>query len=157
MDEETKNETPTEEQSEETEKDETTAEESAETVNETPEQSVPTLEQIQAENTQLRAEILRGRLEAEVMAQAPTLDVAPNAMPYLLKLADLSGAVTDKGEVDKDAVTEAVKKVLDDLPALKKAPEQNSGFMNIGGDGKKHGTDTDEDRMRRWFGLKPKN
>lgn len=144
MKDETKQETTAEEtekpeqQADETKQAEKPAEQSKqETFAEPPKDTAPTLEQLQAENTKLRAEVIRGRLDAEVMAQAPTLGADPKATPYLMKLADLTNAVNGKGEVDKEAVTEALKRVLDDLPALKKAPEQSGGFQTVGGDGQR--------------------
>ena len=49
--------------------------------------------------------------------------------------ADFSKAVTD-GKVNAEKLTEAVKKVLDDIPALKGKPAENgTGVKKIGGDG----------------------
>lgn len=67
------------------------------------------------------------------MTQAATLQVSPDTVPYLLKLADLSGAVDEEGEISKDAVTEALNKVLADIPALKQTKEQAKGFIRLAG------------------------
>lgn len=77
-------------------------------------------------------------------------------MPYLLRLADLSGAVDDKGEIQTEAVTEALNKVLTDIPALKQTKEQARGFVPVGGDGKDRQSAEADDRMRSWFSLPPK-
>lgn len=61
------------------------------------------------------------------------VDIA--TVPYVLKIADFSKAVTD-GKVNAEKLTEAVKKVLDDIPALKGKPAENgTGVKKIGGDG----------------------
>ena len=53
----------------------------------------------------------------------------------MLEIADFSKAVTD-GKVNAEKLTEAVKKVLDDIPALKGKPAENgTGVKKIGGDG----------------------
>lgn len=57
------------------------------------------------------------------------------SVPYVLKMADFSAVSTD-GEINTEKLTEAVKKVLDDIPALKtKASENAGGVQKIGGDG----------------------
>lgn len=114
------------------------------------------LSALEAENAQLKAQMLDNRLQTEAMRQAGTLGVAAETLPYLLRLADLSGAVDDKGEISTEAVTEALNKVLTDIPALKQTEEQVRGFVPVGGDGKdRQGAEVD-DRMRGWFGLAPK-
>lgn len=57
------------------------------------------------------------RLSAQAAASA--LGIKPERVAYALKLADLSGVkVEDDMAVDQQAVTDALKKVLDDLPEL---------------------------------------
>jgi hypothetical protein len=57
------------------------------------------------------------RLSAQAAASA--LGIKPERVPYALKLADLSGVeVGDDMTADPQAVTAAVKKVLDDFPEL---------------------------------------
>lgn len=115
-----------------------------------------TITALEAENQTLKEQLLRGRLQAEAMTQAATLQVSPDTVPYLLKLADLSGAVDEEGEISKDAVTEALNKVLADIPALKQTKEQAKGFIPIGGGGQDRQSAELEERQRRWFGLPPK-
>lgn len=119
-------------------------------------QQTEALTKLQNENQQLRAQMLESRLTAEATAQAGTLNVAPESVPYLLRLADLSGAVDEQGGISKEKVTEALNKVLEDIPALKQQPRQAAGFQPIGGDGKDPTNAEAEDRMRSWFGLPPK-
>lgn len=115
-----------------------------------------TLATLQQENQRLRAQMLQSQLSAEAMAQAGSLNVAPETVPYLIRLADLSGAVDDKGAVSKEAVTQALNQVLTDLPMLKRQASQGRGFVPVGGDGADRQTAGQEDQMRSWFGLSPK-
>lgn len=80
------------------------------------------------------------------------------SIPYVLKMADFSAVITD-GEVNAEKLTEAVKKVLDDIPALKGKPAENgTGVKKIGGDGESdQNTVEQNDMLRKAFGLKPKN
>lgn len=115
-----------------------------------------TLAALQQENQQLKARMIQSQLSAEAMAQAGSLNVAPETVPYLIRLADLSGAVDEQGAVNKEAVTQALTQVLTDLPALKRQETQQRGFVPVGGDGGDRPSDSQEDRMRGWFGLSPK-
>lgn len=99
------------------------------------------------------------RLSAEIN-QAATLEaikqgVDIKSIPYLLKMADFKSVSDDNGIINAEKLTEAVKKVLDDVPALKVTSQQNggNGFRQIGGDGGKQ-SDTNEDMLRNIFGIK---
>lgn len=98
------------------------------------------------------------RLIAEVN-QVATLEIIKqgvdvSSVPYVLKLADFSGATTD-GKIDNDKLSEAVKKVLDEVPALKKQSNDGAGVQKIGGDGGNN-NNPDEDTLRGIFGIKTK-
>lgn len=83
-----------------------------------------------ADKAKLIAEVNQS---ATLEAVKQGVDVA--SIPYVLKMADFS-AVTADGEINAEKLTEAVKKVLDDIPALKaKASENAGGVQKIGGDG----------------------
>lgn len=109
---------------------------------------------LQQENQQLRAQLTQGRIVAAATAQADTLGVDAATIPYLLKLADMTGVTDDQGSVNVQAVVEALNKVLTDLPGLKRQ-SQSSGFVPVGGDGGNANPNSD-DRLRAWFGLGPK-
>ena len=103
-----------------------------------------------ANNAKLTAEVNQ---LATLEAVKQGVDIA--TVPYVLKIADFSKAVTD-GKVNAEKLTEAVKKVLDDIPALKaKASENAGGVQKIGGDGNSDKNLT-EDALRGIFGIKSK-
>lgn len=101
----------------------------------------------------------KAKLMAEVN-QSATLEAVKQgvdvaSIPYVLKMADFSAVSTD-GEINTEKLTEAVKKVLDDIPALKaKANENAGGVQKIGGDGNGNKNLT-EDALRGIFGIKSK-
>ena len=82
-----------------------------------------------ANNAKLMAEVNQS---ATLEAVKQGVDVA--SIPYVLKMADFS-AVTADGKINTEKLTEAVKKVLDDVPALKKTADNSAGVQKIGGDG----------------------
>ena len=103
-----------------------------------------------ANNAKLMAEVNQS---ATLEAVKQGVDIA--TVPYVLKTADFSKAVTD-GKVNAEKLTEAVKKVLDDIPALKGKPAENgTGVKKIGGDGNSDKNLT-EDALRGIFGIKSK-
>lgn len=67
--------------------------------------------------------------------QAMTMGVDVKSIPYLLKLADLTNVSTDAGEISEDKIVEAINKVLEDVPMLKKKPGTQSQGFRIGGTG----------------------
>lgn len=103
-----------------------------------------------ANNAKLTAEVNQS---ATLEAVKQGVDVA--SIPYVLKMADFS-AVTADGKINTEKLTEAVKKVLDDIPALKAKASENAGSVQkIGGDGNGNKNLT-EDALRGIFGIKSK-
>ena len=82
-----------------------------------------------ANNAKLMAEVNQS---ATLEAVKQGVDVA--SIPYVLKMADFSAVITD-GKINTEKLTETVKKVLDDVPALKKTADNSAGVQQIGGDG----------------------
>ena len=116
----------------------------------TPDFAKMQLEVESANNAKLMAEVNQS---ATLEAVKQGVDIA--TVPYVLKMADFSKAVTD-GKVNAEKLTEAVKKVLDDIPALKGKPAENgTGVKKIGGDGNGNKNLT-EDALRGIFGIKSK-
>ena len=110
---------------------------------------------LQKENEQLKAQILQGKVDTAVNKAATELGISAANIPYVAKLADLKGATNDKGEVDEKVISDALKKVLEDVPAFKATGSDDSKGFQIGG----KGSDTDkadeaEKRLRAAFGLK---
>ena len=50
----------------------------------------------------------------------------------VLKMADFSQVIGQDGKVSEEALTAAINKVLEDIPALKPQADAKSGFMQIG-------------------------
>lgn len=111
---------------------------------------------LQKENEDLKAQILQGKVDTAISTAASELGIAAANLPYVKKLADLTGATNDKGEVDAKKVKEALEKVLTDIPALKASADDgnNKGFQ-LGGKGSNTDkADEAEKRLRAAFGLK---
>ena len=59
------------------------------------------------------------------------LNIDNKTMPYLLKMADFSNCVDKDGKVNDDSLKQALQKVIDDVPGLKKQV-QNSVGISVG-------------------------
>lgn len=89
---------------------------------------------LQNENASLKAQVLQMQINQVANQCALEIGVDAKTIPYLIKMADLKAVVNDKGEVVKDEVTNALTKVLEDLPQLKSQNTQNKGFVKVGAD-----------------------
>ena len=98
-------------------------------------------QQQQTDNTQLQTQVAeaqkaaeQAQVELEATKVAMTLGIDSNALPYVLKMADLSNVKDKDGKISADSVKEALNKVLTDIPQLKPQKADAKGFQ-IGGTG----------------------
>ena len=118
--------------------------------------NTPDVGQLQTGLATAQSDLLKERVKNAAMKAALKQGVPLDSVDYLLRMADLNKATDETGQVQEEAVTEAIKKVLEDVPALKgNKPEGNggTGFNRIGGDGQ-NTTGTDEDMLRGIFGIR---
>ena len=76
---------------------------------------------------QAKAAAERALLENHALLMADELGVALAVVPYLLKMAELAGVVSDEGQVDDTALRAALEKVLADLPQLREKRQEKVG------------------------------
>lgn len=110
---------------------------------------------LQAQNTQYQQAILAAQIAQQATLEAVTLGIDVKTIPYVLKMADMSGVKAKKdGTLDVEAIQAAVNKVLDDVPVLKpKQAEQSKGFRQIGAGGS-DGAANQSDELAKIFGNK---
>lgn len=110
-------------------------------------------ESMKAENEQLKAQILQSNIDAKANSIGLDMGVDKNAVAYLVKMADLTKAVNEKGEISEEAIKEAFEEVLKNVPALKANVNSNNGFK-VGADS--HQQENDRTNMlRKVAGLPP--
>lgn len=100
---------------------------------------------------------LSEQTQNHALLMASEVGVDLKAMPYVIKMADLSGVIVD-GKVSDEKLKEALNQVLEAIPQLKTAKKDNgqtAGFR-IGAGAGSAGSATDEDALARAFGLKKK-
>lgn len=103
-----------------------------------------------------QTQALRSAMENKALLMAGELGVELKTVPYLMKLADLSGVVVE-GKVDEEKLKEAIGKVLEDVPQLKAAVAgdgQGGGIRRVGADTGSTGAVSDEDQLKKIFGVK---
>ena len=76
---------------------------------------------------QAKAAAERALLENHALLMADELGVALAVVPYLLKMAELAGVVSDEGQVNDTALRAALEKVLADLPQLREKRQEKVG------------------------------
>ena len=119
--------------------------------------STPDPAVLQSQITAANAAAVQAQMENRALLMAGELGVDLKTMPYVMKMADLSGAVVD-GKVDDEKLKESINKVLEDIPQLKvKAEAQQGGGIRVGaGTGSTGETSDINEKMRAAFGLKTK-
>nr|DAO56926.1 MAG TPA: hypothetical protein [Caudoviricetes sp.] len=131
------------------------------------EQAVATFKQQKAANqpdvTALKSEIdtykqqaLKAEIEKTALFEVLGLGVDAKTAPYVIKMADLTGAIGQEGNINLEAVKKAVEKVLEDVPGLKPSATQTSGFVQVGtgATGDNQTSQASNDALRAAFGLK---
>ena len=108
-------------------------------------------QKIQNENATLRAQIQQMKVNEVANKCALEIGVDPKTIPYLIRMADLAGAVGQDGKISEEAVKTAFNSVLEALPQLKGSSQQdNTGFQKIGGENNNKTPDI-QDRLKEIF------
>lgn len=76
-------------------------------------------------------EAQNAKIESAATIAAVALGIDAKTIPYVLKMADLSQVMGKDGKINDEAMTQALNKVLEDVPGLKPAQTQR-GFTQIG-------------------------
>lgn len=110
---------------------------------------------IQAQNAQYQQAAIAAQIAQQATLEAVALGIDVKTIPYVLKMADMSGVKAKKdGTLDVEAIQAAVNKVLEDVPVLKpKQAEQSKGFQQIGAGGS-DGNSNQSDELAKIFGNK---
>ena len=106
---------------------------------------------VQAENEQLKSQILQYNINAKATDIGLDMGVDKNAVGYLIKIADLSKAVNEKNEISEEAIKNAFEEVLKNVPALKAS--SSTGFK-VGADNFQQENDK-TNMLRKVAGLPP--
>nr|WP_316621088.1 hypothetical protein [uncultured Ruminococcus sp.] len=117
--------------------------------------NTPDVGKLQSDLSTAQSDLVKERLNTAAMKEALKQGVPLESVDYLLRMADLNNVTDENGKVKEDALAEAVKKVLEDVPALKGTQSGGNGFNRIGGDGTQS-DGVDDDMLRGIFGVRKK-
>ncbi|WP_411337218.1 hypothetical protein [Ruminococcus gauvreauii] len=113
----------------------------------------PDVNALQTQATQAQALAQQAQVENKAILEAIQLGIDPKTVPYVLKLADLSQVMDAEGNINQESIQNALKKVLEDVPALKPEPKQATGFVQVGASGGQQQS-TQNDQLSAIFGNK---
>lgn len=113
--------------------------------------SQPDVKEMQSQLAKALEESQRAAIENAAIMEAVEMGLDAKTIPYVLKMADLSGAVGQDGKTSQENIKNAINKVLEDVPQLKPAAAENKGFQ-IGGGGVNQNT-ANEESLKAAFGL----
>ena len=117
----------------------------------------PDIGALQSQAAQAQAAAKQAQIENAAILAAVGLGIDAKTIPYLIKMSDLSQAMGQDGKVNDEAVSNALKKTLEDVPGLKpQAAEGKSGFVQVGAAGTGNGNQqqADDAVLKAAFGLK---
>lgn len=112
----------------------------------------PDVTAIQTQAEQAQALARQAQVEKSATLAAVGLGMEAKTIPYVLKMADFSQVMGTDGSINEEALSKALNKVLDDIPALKPQEVGAKGFIQVGASGGNQQTNTD-DALRKAFGL----
>lgn len=101
-------------------------------------QNTPDINKMQSDLNSANTARLQAEINQSATLEAIKQGVDVKQIEYVLKLADLKEVTDDKGNINAEKLTEAIKNVLENVPAFKKEQQEgNTGFNKIGGNGQK--------------------
>ena len=110
---------------------------------------------LQESNKALQERLTQELLNKQAFSDCLDLGIDKNTIPHVIKCADFTGAINEKGEVNAEKVRASVEQVLKDVPAFKSSANEKQGFK-VGISGEQDDVTEQENVLRKAFGLAPK-
>nr|DAU31669.1 MAG TPA: hypothetical protein [Caudoviricetes sp.] len=114
----------------------------------------PDVGALQTQAAQAQQAAQRAQVEAAATMAAVALGIEAKSIPYVLKMADLGQAMGQDGKINTETVNNALKKVLEDVPALKPQAAGSTGFVQVGAPGGSSTQQSQEEQLDAIFGNK---
>lgn len=119
-------------------------------------EQTPDVGAMQAELSKANTLAREAQLQSAATIAAVEMGIDAKTIPYVLKMADLKNVVGADGAINEETLNEALKKVLEDVPALKPQAVGNGGFVQVGSSGAGNTQQTVDTELDRIFGIKKK-
>ena len=110
---------------------------------------------LQESNKALQERLTQELLNKQAFNDCLDLGIDKNTIPHVIKCADFTDAINEKGEVNAEKVRASVEQVLKDVPAFKSSANDKQGFK-VGISGEQDDVTEQENVLRKAFGLAPK-
>ena len=110
---------------------------------------------LQESNKALQERLTQELLNKQAFNDCLDLGIDKNTIPHVIKCADFTDAINEKGEVNAEKVRASVEQVLKDVPAFKSSANEKHGFK-VGISGEQDDVTEQENVLRKAFGLAPK-
>ena len=110
---------------------------------------------LQESNKALQERLTQELLNKQAFSDCLDLGIDKNTIPHVIKCADFTDAINEKGEVNAEKVRASVEQVLKDVPAFKSSANDKQGFK-VGISGEPDDVTEQENALRKAFGLAPK-
>ena len=114
----------------------------------------PDVGALQTQAAQAQAAARQVQIENAAILAAVGLGIDAKTIPYLIKMSDLSQVVGQDGKINEEAVSNALKKTLEDVPGLKPQAGSQTGFIQVGASGSGSQQQTDDAALKAAFGVK---
>lgn len=114
----------------------------------------PDVGALQSQAAQAQAAARQAMIENAAILAAVGLGIDAKTIPYLIKMTDLGQAIGQDGKVNEEAVSNALKKTLEDVPGLKPQVTGQTGFVQVGAAGSGNQQQADDAALKAAFGVK---
>lgn len=114
--------------------------------------NTPDIGEIQTQLSQAQSAALQAEIQRVGTLEAISMGIDVKTVPYVLKMADMSGVTAEDGKINQESLKNAISKVLEDVPQLK--PQQSgTGGIKFGADGSSGSKSADNEALKAAFGL----
>ena len=114
--------------------------------------NTPDIGEIQTQLSQAQSAALQAEIQRVGTLEAISMGIDVKTVPYVLKMADMSGVTAEDGKINQESLKNAISKVLEDVPQLK--PQQSgTGGIKFGADGSSGNKSADNEALKAAFGL----
>lgn len=117
-------------------------------------ENTPDVNALNAQLKNANMALQKAQIEQEATLVSLGLGLDAKTIPYVIKMADLSQVMKDDGKIDNETLTNALKKVLEDIPGLKPQATNSTGFQKVGATGTQSNQTASDDALKAAFGLK---
>lgn len=116
-------------------------------------QNTPNIDVLQNNINEATARALKAEMQNSAMLMASELGIDIKAMPFLVRMADVS-EVVQNGQVDETILKKKLESIVDAIPSLKQTA-QKGGFQTVGVETNQR-VENDDEELKKIFGVKRK-